>query len=315
MIKAIFFRMKYTLLLFTLCSTLFAAYTQIDGVWYKQEYAPQMSASEHFDTAKQQMKAEQYDEALRQYLVVLQNYPQTVFFTDALFQAGVCYMHIGHLDIADEYFAAYLNQKGTLKHFEQVFEHKFAIAEKFRAGKRRHPYGIAAMPRFASGKGYALELYDEIAATLPAREIAAKALYSKGLFLRKMYERKEAIEVFQTITRRFPKHRLAAESFMRISEVYLDNVQYEAQDPDLLALAQLNLQNFENAFPSEGRISVVEENLHQMRERYARALFDTARFYEKKKKKRAAEIYYRDMIARYPSTETAEQGRQKLAEL
>lgn len=307
--------MKKILLMLFLTSSLFAAYTQIDGVWYKEEHAPRKSASEHFDDAQKLLKAEDYNEALRNYLVVIQNFPDTIFFADTLYGAGICYYHIGHLDIADEYFAAYLNQKGSLKHFEKVFEYKFLIAEAFRGGKRRHPYGIASMPRFASGKPYALQLYDEIAATLPSREIAAKALYSKAILLNKMHERKEAIEVFQTVTRRFPKHKLAADAFVRVSEVYLQNVELDAQDPDLLSLAQLNLQAFEKAFPSEDRVKVVEENLQQMRELYAQALFDTGRFYERRKKQTAAAIYFRDTITRYPSTKAAAESQQKLEQM
>ena len=305
--------MKKYLLALLLSSQLFAAYTQIDGIWYKEELAPTKSVAEHFDEAKALLKKENYEEAVRSFLIVVQSFPDTAFFADALYYTGVCYLHIGHLDIADEYFSAYLNQKGTLKHFEKVFDNKFLIAEKFRQGKRRHPYGIATLPRFASGKNHAIELYDEIAATLPAREIAAKALYCKALLLWKMHERKEAIEVLQVITRRFPKHRLAANSFVRISEIYLNNVEYESQDPDLLSLAQLNLQSFEKAFPSERRIVEVEANLQKMQELYARALFNTGRFYEKKRKPKAAAIYYRDTIRRYPSTEAAAESESKLA--
>ena len=307
--------MKKLLIALFLSTSLFAAYTQIDGIWYRQEYAPEKSAGEHFDDGQRLIKEKEYDEAVRSFLVVIQHYPDTIFFTDALYQTGVCYMYIGHLDIADQYFAAYLNQKGTLKHFEKIFEHKFTIAEHFRSGKRRHPYGVAAIPRIASGKPYAIELYDEISATLPSREIAAKALYSKALLLWKMKERKESIEVFQMITRRFPKHKLSADSFVRISEVYFENVQLEAQNPDLLSHAQINLQNFEKAFPSESRVVIVENNLQNMRELYALALYETGRFYERKRKKIAAAIYFQDTILRYPTTKAAAESQLKLEKL
>ncbi len=307
--------MKKLLVVLLLSSTLFAAYTQIDGVWYREMYAPHKSAAEHFDDGQRLLKEKKYDEAARDFLIVIQHYPDTIFFTDALFQTAACYMELGHFDIADEYLAVYLNQKGTLKYFEKAFEYKFIIAERFRGGMRRHPYGIAAIPRIASGKSYAIELYDEISATLPSKEIAVKALYSKGLLLWKMKERKESIEVFQTITRRFPKHQLAADSFVRISELFLDNVKLDAQNPDFLSHGQINLQNFEKAFPSEERLAAVEKNLQAMRELYASALFETGRFYERKHKARAAAIYYRDTIVRYPTTLAAAESKLKLEKI
>ena len=307
--------MKKLLVVLLLSSTLFAAYTQIDGVWYREMYAPQKSAGEHFDDGQRLLKEKKYDEAARNFLIVIQHYPDTIFFADALFQTASCYMLLGHFDIADEYLAAYLNQKGTLKYFEKAFEYKFIIAERFRAGMRRHPYGIAAIPRIAPGKSYAIQLYDEISATLPSKEIAAKALYSKALLLWKMKERKESIEVFQMITRRFPKNQLAADSFVRISELFLDNVKLDAQNPDFLSHAQINLQNFEKAFPSEARLAAVEENLQAMRELYASALFETGRFYQRKHKDQAAAIYYRDTIARYPTTLAAAESKLKLEKI
>lgn len=291
---------------------LFAGYTQVNGVWCKQAYAPEKSASEHFDEAMQLMNSNEYDEAIRNFIIVMQHYHDTVFYTDALFYAGVSYYHLGHYDLADEQFTRYLNQKGTLKHFEKVFDHKFSIAESYRAGKKRHPYGVASLPRIASGKRHAIELYDEIAATLPSRPIAAQSLFSKGLLLRKMKEKKESIEVFQTLTRRFPKHPLAADAYEQIAQIYVDNVRREAQNPDMLALAKLNYQSFEKSFPSDERVAVLDGHLREMKEMYAESLFQTGRFYEKKKKSNAALIYFHETIAKYPNTLAARESQVRI---
>lgn len=297
---------------YLLMSPLVAAYTQIDGVWSNELYAPVHSAGEHFDEGNRLLLDKKYDEALRDFLVILHHFSDTTFYADALFHSGVCYYYMGHLDIADRQFTHYLNQKGTLKHFEKVFNYKFEIAEQYRNGKKKHPFGIATLPRMAPAKNDAIALYDEIIATLPGRTIAAQALFGKGLLLRKKRERKESIEVFQMLTRRFPKHALAADAYEQIAQIYVDSVKKETQNPDFLSLAKLNFQNFEKSFPSDDRVAVLEGYMQEMKEIYAGSLFETGRFYEKKKKPLAAKIYYKETIQRYPDTEAAAKSQRRL---
>ena len=84
-----------------------AAYTQVDGVWCALPYAPVKSASGHFDEANGALQNKEYDEALRNYHIILQHFADTIFYSEALFQSGVCYYHIGHMDLADRQFTRY----------------------------------------------------------------------------------------------------------------------------------------------------------------------------------------------------------------
>jgi len=294
------------------CSALHAGFVRVGQSWSHERYAPNLSVQEHYDLGLQEVQKKEWDLALNQFMVVTSHFQDTPFFADSVYYLGVCYYFLGHFDLADRYFTKYLDLGGIPKHFERVFDYKYLIAESYREGHKRHLLGVAGLPRVMSGKGEALKLYDEVIASLPSREIAAKALIGKAALLRKKKEYKESVEVLQTLIRRFPRHHLAAEAFLTVGEIYLQQIKIESQNPDLIALAQVNLQKFRKSFPGDDRCAQVETTIAAMQEVHAHSLFETARFYERIKRPQAAEIYYNDTIRRFPDTESARKSQEKL---
>jgi len=186
------------------------------------------------------------------------------------------------------------------------------IANAYQSGKKKHLFGASSMPRWISGKGDSIDLLDEIIATLPGKDIAAEALFSKAKILRKRRQYRESIECLQTLARRFPKHTLAAESYIVISDIYYEQSRVESQNPDLISLANVNIVRFGKSFPGDERVEEANHNLIQMQQVYARSLYDTGRFYERKKKPHASAIYYRDAMQKYPGTEAAQKSEERL---
>ncbi len=155
-------------------------------------------------------------------------------------------------------------------------------------------------------------MYDEVIASLPSREVAAKSLYGKGVLLRIRKEYRESIEALQTLTRRFPKTTEAADAFLLLCQIYLDQSKIDSQNPDLLSLAQINLTNFEKSFPGEERLQEARTQFQEMKEIFAHSLYETGRFYEKKKKKDASKIYYDEAVKRFPNTKGADKSFARL---
>ena len=75
---------------------------------------------------------------------------------------------------------AMLSSGGKLKHFEKVFNFKLEMANGFSHRTKKHLFGYEKLPKWASAKGNALIIYDEIVAALPGKEIAARALCNKA---------------------------------------------------------------------------------------------------------------------------------------
>lgn len=301
--------------IFFLQVALFGGYSHVSGKWSPEAYVPMYSVQEHYDLGYQEMNKQHWDEALRNFMIISYHFPDSPFYPDALFYSGVCYYYKFECDLANKQFNRYLAQTGKLKHFEKVFEYKLEIANTFSQGSKKHLFGFEKLPKWAPAKTDAVTIYDEIIAALPGQEIAAQALYNKANLLKAKKEYRESIESLQTLSRRFPKHSLAADSYLRISEIYLEQSRRESQNPDLIALAQVNLQRFTKSFPSDEQVASAKANLLAMQEVYAQSLYDTGRFYERKKKPNASSIYYEDTIRRYPGTQAAAKSEQRLAKL
>lgn len=293
----------------------YAGFSIIKGEWTDERFLPTVSVQEHYEKGLKCMEHQEWDEALSNFMIIALNFQETSFYNESLFFSGVAYFKLGELDLSNKQLSNYLMQKGSSRHFEEVFEYKFQIAEEYRNGARRHMFGYEHMPKWSTGKSEALRLYDEINVSLPNKNLAAQALFAKGLLLRDREEFRESIDALQILVRRFPKHPLAAESFLCISKIYVLQSEIEAQNPDILALAQINLRKFRKAFPGDDRLNEAESDLLVMQESFANSLYETGRFYEKKKKPHAAAIYYNDTIRRYPETISAQKSRERLVVL
>lgn len=304
---------SFFLSLFLLPLFAFAGMSQISGKWSPDQYIPTLSVQEHYDKGYQALYENDWNKALKNFMVILYHFEGSPFYLDALFYSGICYYFQADFDLANKQFDQYLTSSGKLKHFEKVFEFKYHIADYYQKGWKKHLFGKSRLPKWSSGKGDALVLLDEIIAALPGKDLAAQAFFTKSEILRKKKQYRESIECLQTLARRFPKHTLAADSYVKISEIYYEEGVLESQNPDLIALAKVNLAKFTKNFPGDERILLAQNNLLAMQETYAKSLYDTGRFYERKSKLHASVIYYEDAIAKYPDTEAARKSRERLA--
>lgn len=273
------------------------------------------TVDEHYRCGLEHIQKEEWLEARNQFYIVVSNFPNSSFAQDARYYLGISEYYLGELDLANLSFTEYLKCSNDPKYFVETLEYKLAIADCFKNGARKRLFGFSKLPKWSSGQSLALEIYDEIIIAAPSSNLAVSALYAKGCLLWQNREFREAIDSLQLIIRRFPKHEMTPECYVLINKIYLDQCFQEFQNPDLLALAQINLRRFKADFPKEPRITEAEEDVQKVKEAYARGLFDTALFYERTAKTSAAVIYYAKTIKDYPDTYTAKMCISRLMKL
>ena len=300
--------------LFTLTQTphLDAGYVFRNGSLINDKYAASMSYLDHYSLACRAYTACDWSEAHRNFYIVANSFDQCPQASDALFYLGICYFNMNEFDMANDALDAYLSSSNNPQYFELAFAYKFAIAEQFRCGAKRRFCGTRKLPKWACGRELAAKIYNEVIISLPSHDLAVSALYSKGWLLWEDSDYKGAVESFQTLVRRFPRNELTPECYILINYVYLEQAEYEFQNPDILALAEINTQRFIRAFPKEDRIAQAERLYQCIKEVYAKGLYDIGVFYEKTCKITAAVIYYQNTIARFPDTQVAAAAVQRL---
>lgn len=296
-----------TCLLFLSSTPLHAAYFYKAGKLINTKQAAWMSVQEHYAAAMNAYEKKNWYELVQHTLIITANFPDSVFVDEATYYLAVGYFHLKDYELSNQQFTKYLKRQGAPKHFEEAVEYKFHIAEKFEDGAKKHVLGFKSLPQWLPAKEEALKIYEEVISALPNHEIAAKALFSKGKL--ELFEKNyvEAIEGFQNLIRRFPKNPLTPKSYQMIATTYLEQAKNDYPDPDLLDLSEINLKRYMQDFPSDEEIAFVKKKFADMQELYAAQLFQIGNFYQKTKKKEAAELYFIKILSKFPDTKIAKE--------
>jgi len=246
---------------------------------------------------------------------MIENYETSSYAEDATYYLGVAYFKLNDYAISNDHFSQYLKQKYNPKFFYDAINYKFLIAEEYKNGAKKRLFKWSKAPKIASGLDDAIQIYDEVISIMPHHELAMKSLFSKGQLLAEIQEYKESIETFQQLITSFPRSDLAVESFVYIADVYLTQAHFKSQDPHILEMAELNLEQLQNSYPSSELIKDVQGKLLSMKEEYAKHFYDIGYFYEKTGKSQAAILYYSKIITSYPETKYAKMCEQTLKKL
>lgn len=292
-----------------------ATFVLQNGTIREAESIATLSAEEHYALAVKAYEEANYLEAAKQFSIISLNFPSSSLGKEGLFFLGISQYNNGDYEFANESFSNYLKCQSQPKHFEEAIGYKFTIAEAFRNGAKRHFFGTKQLPKWATGDTLALKIYDEVICSLPCHEYACQSLYAKAYMLWQSQEWRESVDTYQMLIRRFPKHEYAPLAYLNINRVYLEQCLCEFQNPDLLALAQINTRKFARDFPKDERVSEAENDIRGIKEVYARGLYETGQFYERTSSPKASVIYYQCAIDQFPDTHIAELCRKRLSVL
>lgn len=280
--------------------------------YFRSEVEADCYLTKHYNLGCKYYNNEEWRKASSEFERVIFYFPCNDAAADASYYLAVSYFEMNEYDFANEEFSNYLKASQHPEFFEDAVAFKFCIAEHFKRGKKKHPFKMRYLPKWVSGQDSALVIYDEVVAALPNHELAIRALYSKGELLSSMREYRDSVEAYQTIIRRFPKNEIVPACYLKIADAYIEQARLEFQNPDILALAELNVRKFQNDFPRDERVAIAEESVRCIKEMYAKGLCDLGLFYERIHHPEAAAIYFQSSIEEFPDTRVAQFCRSRL---
>lgn len=294
------------------CLPLIGAYTVKGGKVMNVEEVATLSVQEHHSLLLEAMQGQNWQEMIHQANIIIKNFPDTPFYQESFYFLAHAYFSMQDFDIANQHLSSYLRKQTALQHFRDAIELKFQIAERFRAGYKKHIGGLEMLPKWMPAKDEAIKIFDEVISALPNDDLAAKALYGKGVLQLEDQEYTASVETYQTLIRRFPKHPLTPDAYVEIARVYLTQSQDKYPDADYLDLASINLRKFRQDFPMDSRVEEAEKIFGTMQEVFAESFYEIAQFYERAKKPHASILYYSKIIKTFPNTKSAELSKKRL---
>lgn len=280
--------------------------------YFRSEEEKNLYLTKHYNLGCRYYNKKAWHRASSEFEKVIFYFPCSDAAAEASYYLAVSYFEMGEFDFANEEFSNYLKASHHPAFFEDAVSYKFCIAEHFKGGKKRRPFKMRYLPKWISAQDSALTIYDEVTAALPNHELTVQALYSKADLLKKMREYRDSVETYQLIIRRFPRHEIVPACYLGIADAFIQQSRVEFQNPDILALAELNARKFKDDFPRDERVAIVEDSILRIKELYAKGLCDLGLFYERLKKPDAAAIYFRSSIEEFPDTSVARFCRSRL---
>lgn len=287
-------------------------YQTFKNHWTLNKFQPKRTANEYFSSGVKLLQEKKYQKALPCFLMITHHFKNSIYYQDSLLSIGQCFFSLNQYDLANAALSQYLTLFPNKDNFNLAINLKYDIAEKYSQGYRKHFNGWEGFPRIENSTLDAYKIYDEVYSIMEDKNLAAKALFSKASLLKKKKSLDEALTAFQDFIKQFPQHPFCLNSFIEISEIYLQQSLSESHNTTYLSLALLNQELASAKFPSCDELTVIKENINKMEEYYASNLFKLGVFYQKKNKKKAAKIYFTTSIRNYPNTKAAENSKKKL---
>lgn len=302
---------KFLLTIFCLFASFFSLEASRSHPFASEEEAEAYLAL-HYDLGCEYYQKQDWRYASDEFEKVIYFFPSSETAAVASYYLAICYFEMKEYDFANTEFSSYLKASDHPAYFEEAVYYKFCIAEYFRSGQKKRFFKVRYFPKWASAEDLALTIYDEVVAALPNHPLTVCALYSKADLLKRIREYREAIDTYQMIIRRFPKDEIVPACYLNIADVYLEQSRYEFQNPDILALAELNARRFKAEFPKDERGEIIDQRVSEIKELYAKGLCDLGLFYERLNQPAAAAIYYQSSIEEFPETDVSAFCRSRL---
>lgn len=301
------YQKKYSLfflLLTTLCLPIDLPAHYLKEVYYN--YYTNESAEVLYEKAFSEMERKRFRLAAATFESIVYCYPSFSLWEDTHYWLSVAQYGEGELELANETLTTYLSLSPSPCYFKQALALKFKIATLFKGGAKKRLFASRAMPKCLPSDVTAIEIYDEIATLAPCDPLAADALYEKADFLLSFEEFNDALSALQEIIRRFPKEKIAADSYFKALEVLYLQARKELHNTDLIALSELQYKKYALAFPNDPRLEKAYSYVADIKSLAAYGVYKTACFFYQKDNPKAARIYFSLLIEKYPDTVFAE---------
>ncbi|AGJ64923.2 TPR repeat-containing protein [Chlamydia trachomatis] len=284
------------------------------GAIAPNRYIPKHSPELYFEMGDKYFQAKKFKQALLCFGMITHHFPEHALHPKAQFLVGLCYLEMGHPDLADKALTQYQELADT-EYSEQLFAIKYSIAQSFANGKRKNIVPLEGFPKLLKADTDALRIFEEIVTASSDADLKASALYAKGALLFDRKEYSEAIKTLKKVSLQFPSHSLSPESFTLIAKIHCLQALQEPYNEQYLQDARMNAAALRKQHPNHPSNTEVENYIHHMCEAYASCLYSTGRFYEKKRKASSAKIYYSIALENFPDTSYVAKCNKRLERL
>ncbi|MFZ4772402.1 MAG: outer membrane protein assembly factor BamD [Chlamydiia bacterium] len=290
----------FSMKVITLVSSLILTFFSMKG-----EAKPQIPFDQLYTELQESLDRQDLKSAKKSAESIVEFYKDHPMSPEVYYQLASLYLKEGEYEAAYEAVQLYLLHDPTLRYYEEAYRIKLEVAHRFAKGFRKHVAGLKVLPKWAPAQEEAIDIYDEVQGAVPRSELAAEALYAKGVLQLHLGDSKSALDSFQVFLKKFGTHALAPHAHIKIGDIYIDMTKAQANDDVHLSLERLNYHRFRDNFPSDPRLRVAEGQIRAIEEILADGMYEIAAYYKRTNRPDAALLYYTQVVQHYPKSVVA----------
>jgi outer membrane protein assembly factor BamD len=270
-------------------------------------------AQDQLQVAQEAFDAGDISRAIKAARRVVRQWPLSDYAPDAQYLLGRCYEEKEFFEKAFKTYQDLIEKYPKSARYTEVLERQFQIAGRYLDGRwfRLWNY-IPALPSMER----TAKMYSQIVGSGPFSRIGPKAQMNIGAAREKQREYRLAVDAYIRAADRY--HDLpgvAEDAVFKAAQAWHKQANEADYDQSTAGEAINTYTDFTLLFPQDPRVSEARQAVRELRNEQAAGAFTTARYYEKRRRWLAAEIYYNEVLLRDPESEFAEAARQRLAEL
>jgi outer membrane protein assembly factor BamD len=278
-----------------------------EGKWQRPR------AKEQLEVAQAAFDGKNYSLALKAAKRVVRVWPLSDYAPQAQYLVGRSYEAKGKDERAFAEYQKLLEKQPKITNFQEILQRQFVIANKFLAGKWFKLWGF--IPIFSS-MDKTSEMYAKIVRTGPYSDVAPDAQMCIGTAREKQHNYPMAAKAYEMAADRYnDRPKIASEALFRQAMAYNKQAQAAEYDQSTAGQAISTFTDFMALYPGDPRVSQAQKLILSLKGEQARGSFQTARFYEKKRKWSAALIYYNEVLLLDANSTFATQARVRIDEL
>ncbi|HIG29241.1 MAG TPA: outer membrane protein assembly factor BamD [Verrucomicrobiales bacterium] len=215
-----------------------------------------------------------------------------------------------------------LNQHPNVKNYEEILERQFDIANRYLQGQRFKLWG--RIPWFKSMDKTA-QMYQDLIENGPHSKISPQAQLNigearekeaAGFLGNKQEKYNEAIAAYQKAADLYHDNEaIASKALYQAGLTYHIQANSAEYDQSIASKAMEIFSDYLTLYPEDEKKEAIQEMIRDLRREQARGRLEIARYYEKRRNRDGALIYYNAVLQKDPQSDYAETARQKIEEL
>lgn len=254
------------------------------GQWQKTR------AKDQLEVAQQAFDEKNYDLAMKAAQRTVRNWPLSDYAPQAQYLVGRCYEAEGKDQVAFKHYQQLLEKYPKIDKYDEVLQRQFEIANRFLGGQWGRLWGYIPVP-FSMER--TAEMYEKVVKNGPYSEVGPKAQMNVGEARERQKDYPEAVRAYERAADRYAdREAVASEAMYKAGMAYLKEARTAEYDQSVASKSIATFSDFATLHPDDKRVPDAQKRIESLRTEQSRGAFETAKFYEKRKKWRAAVIYY-----------------------